>query len=56
MLRILVCVCWLITVVFMWLPDLFKNQFLKNNERQITKALTFVSAIITIYYAFFSMK
>jgi hypothetical protein len=53
MLRILVCICWLITVASMWLPNLLKNQFLKNNERQITKVLVTISAIVTICYAFF---
>ncbi len=53
MLRILVCICWLLTISSMWLPKLLKNQFLENNERQITKILVTVSTIVTIYYAFF---
>lgn len=53
MLRILICVFWVMTVVSMWLPNILKNQFIKNNERKITKILTIVSALLSLYYAFF---
>lgn len=53
MLQKIVCICWLITVISIWLPDLLKNQFFKKNESKIIKLLVTISAIVTIYYAFF---
>ena len=52
MLRIIVSVSWLITVVFMWLPNECKNQFMKDNERQIIKILATISAVLSVCYSF----
>ena len=52
MLRIIVSVSWLITVVFMWLPNVCKNQFMKDNERQIIKILAIISAVLSVCYVF----
>ena len=52
MLRIIVSVLWLITVVFMWLPNVCKNQLMKDNERQIIKILSIISAVLSVCYAF----
>ena len=52
MLRIIVRVSWLITVVFMWLPNVCKNQLMKDNERQIVKILATISAVLSVCYVF----
>ena len=52
MLRIIVSVLWLITVVFMWLPNGCKNQLMKASERQIIKILATISAVLTVCYVF----
>ena len=52
MLRIIVSVSWLITVVFMWLPNVCKNQLMKDNERQIIKILATISAVLSVCYVF----
>ena len=50
MLRMLVGICWFITVLSIWLPSILKNQFLKTHERNIIKLFSAISAIITICY------
>ncbi len=52
MLRIIVSVSWLITVVFMWLPNVYKNQLMKDNERQIIKILAIISAVLSVCNVF----
>lgn len=36
----------------MWLPNVCKNQFMKDNERQIIKILATISAVLSVYYGF----
>jgi hypothetical protein len=54
MLRILVSMFWFITVASMWLPNFLKNQFIKDNERKITRILAAISAVLSVYAAYFA--
>lgn len=51
-LRQIVFFAWFITVLSMWIPNRFKNRFMKENEILITRSLSIVSLVLLLYYLF----